>query len=158
MTDSPEERVFLVVVDQTEEHHVALRFACRRAVHTGGRVALMYVIEPGDFQHWMAVEDLMKQERREEAEASLQSYSEKVQAWTGKMPMLYIREGSPSEELFALIDEEPNISILVLAADTSQSGPGPLVEALVGKMSGRLRIPFTIVPGSLDDGQIDSLT
>ncbi len=35
------DRVFLVVVDETEEMKVALRFACRRARHTGGRVALL---------------------------------------------------------------------------------------------------------------------
>ena len=58
------DRVFLVVVDETEEMEVALRFACRRARHTGGRVALLYVIEPAEFQHWMAVEDLMREEAR----------------------------------------------------------------------------------------------
>ena len=39
-------RVFLVVVDNTAEMRVALRFACRRARHTSGRVALLHVVEP----------------------------------------------------------------------------------------------------------------
>ena len=34
-------RKFLVVVDKTPEHKVALRFATRRAQHTNGRVTLM---------------------------------------------------------------------------------------------------------------------
>ena len=58
------DRIFLVVVDESEELGVALRFACRRAMATGGRVALFYVVEPADFGHWMAVEDLMEKERR----------------------------------------------------------------------------------------------
>ena len=59
-----QERVFLVVVDDSEELSVALRYAARRAQHTGGRVALLYVIEPSDLQQWMAVETLMREERR----------------------------------------------------------------------------------------------
>jgi len=63
---SSQERVFLVVVDESEELRVALRYAARRARHTGGRVALLYVIEPtADLQHWMAVETLMREEQRE---------------------------------------------------------------------------------------------
>ena len=55
-----ERRMFLVVVDESEELHVALRFACRRAQRTGGRVALLYVMEPSDFAHWMAVKKVME--------------------------------------------------------------------------------------------------
>ena len=76
MTDTPAEpleRIFLVVVDNTAELRVALRFASLRARNTGGRVALLYVIEPADFQHWMSVENLMREEGRLEAEEVLQS-------------------------------------------------------------------------------------
>ncbi|MEE3626232.1 universal stress protein [Nitrospirillum sp. BR 11752] len=71
-------RIFLVVVDETEEMTVALHYAARRARSTGGRVALLHCIEPGDFQHWAAVEDLMRQERREEAEQLLQRLARDV--------------------------------------------------------------------------------
>jgi hypothetical protein len=74
------------------------------------------------------------------------------------MPIVYIREGRPQEELLALINEEPDISILVLAAGTGQSGPGPLVSYLSGKPVARLRIPITIVPGGLTIEQIDALS
>lgn len=152
------ERIFLAVVDQSEELGVALRFASLRAKNTGGRVALLYVIEPADFQHWMAVEDLMREERRQEAEAVLQKFSAQVQEWSGKTPVLYVREGKMREELLKLIDEDRSISILVLAAATGTAGPGPLVSSLAGKMTNRLRVPLTIVPGNLTDEQIESLT
>ena len=42
--------VFLVVVDDSEEMHQALQFACGRARTVGGRVALMYCIAPADFE------------------------------------------------------------------------------------------------------------
>ena len=151
------QRTFLCVVDDTEELSQALRFACRRAVRTGGRVALLYVIQPAEFQHWASVGDLMREERRAEAEEMLQVVASVVQKRTKTMPVLYIREGKIREELIKLIDEETSISVLVLGAATGE-GPGPIVSYLVGKMAGRLRIPITIVPGALSDEQIDAIT
>lgn len=151
-------RVFLVVVDDSEEMPKALRFACRRAQHTGGRVALLYVVEPADFQHWMAVGDLMREEARSEGEQLLQKLATQVNELTGSLPVLYVREGDRRDELLKLIEEEPSISILVLAASTEQRGPGPLVAALTGKFMGRLRVPVTIVPGNLSDDDIDGVS
>ena len=156
--DNTDDRVFLVVVDDSEEMPVALRFASRRAEHTGGRVALLYVVEPADFQHWMAVGDLMREEARSEGEQLLQKLAAQVNELTGSLPVLYVREGDRRDALLALIDEEPSISILVLAASIEQRGPGPLVSALTGKLLGKLRIPITVVPGSLSDEDIDSIS
>ena len=161
MNDGPgssDDRVFLVVVDDSEEMGVALRFACRRAGNTGGRVALLFVVEPTDFQHWMAVGDLMREEARNEGEQLLQRLAARVNELTGTLPVLYVREGSRREELLKLIDEEPSISILVLGASIDKRGPGPLIEALTGKFVGKLRVPVTIVPGNLDEEDIDSIS
>lgn len=151
-------RIFLVVVDATEEMSVALRFACRRASNTGGRVALLYVLEPADFQHWMAVEEKMREERREEAERVLNDLGADVNTLTGRMASLYLREGKASDLIAELIEEEPDISILVLGAGTGKKGPGPLVSSLAGKLSGKFPVPITVVPGNLTLEQIDSLT
>jgi nucleotide-binding universal stress UspA family protein len=152
-----DDRVFLVVVDDTEEMRVALRFACRRAAHTHGRVALLYVVESSEFQHWMSVGDLMREEARSEGEQVLQRCAAQVSEQTGSLPVLYLREGSRRSQLMELIDEEPSISILVLAADTGPRGPGPLVSALTGKFVGKLRVPVTIVPGHLSDEEVDKI-
>ena len=151
-------RIFLVVVDNTEEWRAALRYACRRAQHTGGRVALLHVISPSEIQHWGAIEDVLREEARHEAEQRLQRVAREVNQLTGTIPILHIREGAARDELMALIAEEPSISILVLGAATGPEGPGPLVTHLAGKVAGRLRIPVTIVPGGLTDDQLASLT
>ena len=151
-------RIFLVVVDESEEMQHALRFACRRARNTGGRVALLHVIEPSDFQHWMAVGDLMREEARAEAEQLLQKLAAGVHEMAGSMPVLYVREGDCRDQLFELLDEEPQVSILVLGAKTGSGGPGPLVSALTGKFLGKLRVPITLVPDNLDDETIDSIS
>jgi len=152
------ERIFLVLVDDSDEMRVALHFACLRAKHTGGRLALLYVQEPADFQHWMAVEDLMREERREEAEARLQELSAEVQDWAGSMPMLYVREGDRGEELFKLVEEEPSISVVVLAASTESDSPGPVINYMLSRTTKQMRVPITIVPGLLSDEEIVLLT
>jgi hypothetical protein len=153
-----EERIFLVVVDQTEEMETALYFACRRAYRTGGRVAMLFVIEPPEFQHWLGVERVMEDEAREEAELTLQTLAERVQVIVGKMPVLHVRQGTRREELMSLIDEDPAISVLVLGTAAGREDPGPLVTYLIGQMSGKMRLPVILVPGLLTREEIDAVT
>ena len=156
-TEDDSHRIFLVVVDDSEEMLVALRFACMRAKSVGGRVALFRDIEPSDYHHWASVSDLIQQEAREAAEERLNELAQEVVELSGLIPSLYIRAGPIEEELIALINEEPTISVLVLAASASSDGPGPLVKHLVGKGNNSCRIPITIVPGNLTAEQIDNL-
>lgn len=158
LTRAAGRRVFLVVVDESEELEAALRFACRRARNTGGRVALLSVAAQPEFQHWMFVGNLMLQEAREEAEERLQRYATSVQQCSGETPELILRHGDLRDELFKVVDEDDGISVVVLAAGTGPEGPGPLVEALTGKYAGKLRVPVTIVPGDLSVEEIDGLT
>lgn len=155
----PLERIFLVVVDDSPELKLALRYACLRARKSRGRVALLYVIEPSDMQSWLMVEDLMREEQRAEAEKKMQRLAREVNALTGTLPILHIREGNRRDALLSLIDEEPGLSILVLAAGTGQEGPGPLITYFMSPRGlTRLRIPMTIVPGGLTDEQLDAIT
>src|SRR6266446_9305462 len=158
MEETADPRVFLVVVDETEELQIAVHYAARRAAHTGGRVALLYVIEPSELQTWVAIEDLAREEQREEAEQLMQRLCEEILPIAGSMPIVYIRGGPRRDELLALINEDPSISILVLAAATGPEGPGPLISCLAGKPAARLRIPITIVPGSLTMEQLDAVS
>jgi nucleotide-binding universal stress UspA family protein len=158
MDESTNPRIFLVVVDETEELQIAVHYAARRAAHTGGRVALLYVIEPSELQHWVAIENLAREEQREEAELLMQRLCEEILPIAGTMPIVYIREGRRRDELLSLINEEPSISILVLAAGIGPEGPGPLISYLTGKPAARLRIPVTIVPGGLTMEQLDAVS
>jgi nucleotide-binding universal stress UspA family protein len=158
MEETTNPRVFLVVVDESEELQIAVHYAARRAAHTGGRVALLYVIEPSDLQTWIAIENLAREEQREEAEQLMLRLCEEILPIAGSMPIVYIREGPRRDELLALINEDPSISILVLAAGTGPEGPGPLISYLTGKPAARLRIPITIVPGGLTMEQLDAVS
>jgi nucleotide-binding universal stress UspA family protein len=156
-TPPMQQRIFLVVVDETEEMRVALRYAALRARHTGGRVALLVVMEPSELKQWAAVDALQREESRAAAEQLVGRLSAEVNEIAGNMPVVFIREGLRSDELLGLLSEEPSISVLVLAAGSGPDGPGPLIDALLGKLAGTVRVPITIVPGSLTEAQLAAL-
>ncbi|CUA93104.1 universal stress protein [Pannonibacter indicus] len=150
-------RKFLVVVDDTPECDRAIIYAAKRAARTGGVVTLLFVIAPGDFQHWLGVEDIMRAEAQEEAEKTLARAAGRVRAVARTEPELVIREGNKSDEIIKLIESDDDIAILVLAAGMSSEGPGPLVTSIAGKAAGNFPIPVTIVPGNLGDDEIAAL-
>jgi nucleotide-binding universal stress UspA family protein len=150
----PRIRKFLVVIDKTPECQVALRFATRRAQHTGGRVTLMCAAQPGEFQQWRGVEEIMKDEAHAEAEALLHAAAKVVNDLSGILPELVILHGAVSECLARLIKDDKDISILVLASGAGKEGPGPLVTSFTSAVQA---IPVTIVPGTFTDEQVDAL-
>ena len=148
---------FLVVVDETPECRLALRFAAKRARRTGGGVALLRVIEPADFQHWMAVEKIYLEEAHAEAQEILQKLAAETYEIAGLMPELLIRDGKKRDAVLKLIEEDRGIRILVLGASIEREGPGPLVSLIAGQLAGSMRVPITIVPGGLTPEEIDEL-
>lgn len=150
-------RKFLAIVDETPECERAVIYAARRAQATGGGLVLLYVILPGDFQHWLGVEEIMKAEARETAESALSQHADRVRKAAGIECERVIREGTPTEEIFGIIEEDRDIAIMVLAAGAGTEGPGPLVSAVAGK-GAPFPIPVTVVPQDLSDEDIESLT
>jgi nucleotide-binding universal stress UspA family protein len=149
-------RKFLAIIDETPECERAVAYASKRAKSTGGVLVLLYVIEPGDFQHWLGVEKIMREEAQAAAAAALDGFATKVRQTLGIEPQLVVREGKPAEEIHKLIEEDQDIAILVLAAGASKEGPGPLVASIAGK-GAAFPIPVTVVPQNLSDEDIDNL-
>lgn len=147
----------MIVVDETPECMNALRFAARRAANTGGGVVMLTVIPPEEFQHWIGVGEVMRAEARQVAEERLTTLASEVRELSGVLPEFVIREGHAREEVLDQIREDPEIGVLVLGAGTSGDGPGPLVSSLVGRMSGELTVPVTVVPGGMTLEQIDAV-
>ena len=147
-------RKFLVVIDKTKERAVALRFATRRAQHTGGRVTLLCAATLPDFQQWRGVEEIMRDEAYAEAEGMLHEAAKVVNELSGILPELVILYGHTTECVGQLLRHDQDISILVLASGTGKEGPGPLVSMFGATVQS---IPVTIVPGNFTDDQIDAL-
>ncbi len=150
-------RKFLVVLDDSRECLNAMRFAAMRARKTGGGVQILAVIPPEEFQHWIGVGDLMREEARERIEAHFEVFAKWMRDRQEIEPELVVREGEPVPEILAQIKDDPEIGVLVLGAGVGKSGPGPLVNQLT-KSSGTLPAPITIVPGELSKEQLEAIT
>ena len=150
-------RKYVVVVDQTPECRVALRYAAGRARHTpGGQVVIIYVLPPLDFVQWGGVQNVMEQEAREQAEALLEAFAVDVEKICGCPAQLEIRHGKAIDQVLNIIREDPDVVRLILAA-SAKGDPGPLVSFFSGQISGSLPCPVTIVPGSLSPEATDNI-
>ncbi|MCO6176737.1 MULTISPECIES: universal stress protein [Ciceribacter] len=149
-------RKFLAVIDNTPECYRALHYAGRRAKNSNGGLVLLYIIPEGDFQQWLGVEEIMRAEAREEAEATMAKAAQTVRETIGTEPEIVIREGGPAAQINAVIEEDRDIAILVLAAGSTKEGPGPLVSMIAGR-GAAFPIPVTVLPDSLTNEEIDAL-
>lgn len=154
-------RKFMVVVEEdAPEIEAALAFAANRVKRTGGMVTMLYVIEPGDFQHWLGVKEIQREEALQKAKAVFRLFRRKLNSAGFEDIMVdeVIREGKKAEEITKLIDEDEDIAILVLGASQEQSGPGPLIANLVsGGKAGNFPVPISIIPGNLTWDDLTSL-
>ncbi len=150
-------RKFLVVLDDSRECLNAMRFAAMRAAHTGGGVAILSVIPPDDFNHWIGVGAVMREEARERIEVHYEVFAKWMRDRQKVEPELHIREGEPVNEIIAHVQSDPEVGVLVLGAATDKKGPGPLVTQLT-RNSGALPIPITIVPGDLSKERLEAIT
>ena len=150
-------RKFLVVLDDSRECLNAMRFAAMRAARTGGGVQILSVIPPDEFNHWIGVGEIMREEARERIHAHFEVFAKWMRDKQGVDPELVIREGEPVPEILAQIREDDEIGVLVLGAGTDKKGPGPLVSQL-SRESGSLPVPVTIVPGELSKEKLEAIT
>ena len=149
---------FLVIIDDTPECDRALYFASRRAARVGVSVIMLRMIDTHDRnQQWLGVADIMRAEAHEEAAAMLTRAGARANGIAGITPEQVIREGDTAEGILKLIDEDEDISVLVLAAGVDSEGPGPLVASL-GSTAGTFPVPIAIVPGHLSDEELDAMS
>jgi len=150
-------RKLLVVVDDSVESKVAIRFAAARAAHiTGGGLILFHCIRPGEFQHWIGVADRMREESREDAVELLTQVAEKLHAYCGVDPIIEIAEGEPQQELLKFLQAQEDIFGLVLGAG-GEGEPGPLVDYFTGAEISALTCPVILVPAGMTNEQVDSM-
>jgi nucleotide-binding universal stress UspA family protein len=148
---------FLVVADGSPEAPKAVRFAARRCARVGAAIVLLAVVTPPEHETWLGVGEVMQAEAEAEAEKLIETAAAAIRALAGLEPERIVRTGTKADELVKLIEADEDISLLILAAGTGRDGPGPLVSALAGKSAGTFPIPVAIVPGFLEDEEIDAL-
>ena len=149
-------RTYLTVIDDTPEAEIALRFAARRAVKTGGGVEILALIEPQEFIAFGGVQATIEDEARLRAEGLVTRAAGTLIEESGLRPSITVRQGDGAKIIREMIAADPNVAALVLGA-AANGPPGPLVAHFAGEV-GALPVPLMIVPGSLDRAAIDRLS
>jgi len=149
-------RTYLVVIDDSPEATLALRFAARRAARTGGGVIVLAIIPPQDFVAFGGVQATIEAEAREHAEELVATASDAV-VQEGVTPQTMIKSGKPAEVVREVIGASDEIAALVLAT-AATGAPGPLVAHFTGQDAGTLPCPVMLVPGGIDIARLDALS
>ena len=145
-----------VILDDSRECLNAMRFAAMGAARTGGGVQSLAIIPPEEFQHWIGVGEIMREEVRERIHAHFEVFAKWMRDRQEVEPELVIREGEAVPEILAQIEEDGGIGLLVLGASADKGGPGPIVTALSRRL-GSLPVPLAIVPGGLSKEQLSEI-
>ena len=152
-----QKRTYLVVIDDSEEARVALRFAARRAAKTQGAVEVLAIVAPQDFVQWGGVQAAIEEEQKLRIEATIASSVGEIVDAAGIQPEIVIRAGEPVKVVRELIGERLDIAALVLGAAAS-GAPGPLVANFTGNDAGKLPCPVMIIPGSMSEERLEQLS
>ena len=158
--ESGHRRKFLLVVDDSQEVESALYYAASRVQRSSGSIVMLYVIEPGEYQHWVGVRQVQLEEETNKAKAMFRLFRRKLHlaGFEDIEVDEIVRDGNTAEEIVKLIGEDEDIAILVLGAATDAKGPGPLVASLAaGNAAGGFPVPVTVVPGKLSLEDIKAL-
>ena len=154
--DEPK-RTYLVVIDDSAEARVALRFAARRAIKTDGQVEVLAIVEPQDFVQWGGVQAAIEEEQKLRIEGVVSGAVGEIMDESGLKPSIVIRSGEPIKVVKDFIGEREEVTALVLGAAPA-GNPGPLVAHFTGGDSGKLPCPVMIIPGSLSAERLEQLS
>jgi nucleotide-binding universal stress UspA family protein len=157
MGDPIKPRTYLVVIDDSEEARVALRFAARRAAKTGGRIEVLAVIEHQDFVQWGGVQAAIEEEQRLRIEGVVSASVGEILNEAGIEAKIIVQEGEPVKTVRDYIGTREEVAALVLGAAPS-GDPGPLVADFCGNDAGRLPCPVMLIPGSISDERLEQLS
>ncbi len=148
-------RVYLVIMDETEESRVALRFASRRAAASGGAVHIVALVPKQNFNAFGGVQATIEQEAYDRAEVMASSAAGSLFSESGKMPTIAVKTGAGQTVIKDYLAEHPEIAALVLGAK-SDGASNPLISHFSAH-AGNLPCPLYIVPGGLTAEDIDRL-
>jgi nucleotide-binding universal stress UspA family protein len=157
MGESDLKRTYLVVVDDSAESRVALRFAARRAAKTSGRVEVLGIVEPQDFVQFGGVQTAIEQEQRMRIEGVVSAAVGEILDECGMEASIIVRQGEVVKTVREYLSGRDEVAALVLGAAPS-GNPGPLVANFTGNDAGLLPCPVMIIPGSLSDERLEQLS
>ena len=146
---------FLVVIDDSKELKNAVHFAAQRAKNTNGALAMLFVVDHAINAQWSKVEHLIEQEETSEAKKICRSWSQLIKDKFDIDSEIILKLGNKKDEILKLLKEDKNIRFLVLATSGDGENPGPIIKSLLSSKMRDLSIPIVLVPGSMEEKDIN---
>ena len=146
---------FLVVIDSSKELKNAIHFAAKRAKNTNGSLAMLYVVDHAINAQWSKVENLIEQEETSEAKKICRGWAQLIKDKFEIETEIILKLGNKKDEIIRLLKEDKNIRFLVLATSEDGENPGPIIKSLLSSKMRDLSIPIVLVPGSMEEKDIN---
>ena len=146
---------FLVVIDDSKELKNAIHFAAQRAKNTDGALSMLYVVDHAINAQWSKVEHLIEQEETSEAKKICRKWAQLIKDQFNIDTEIILKLGNKKDEILKLLKEDKNIRFLVLATSGDGENPGPIIKSLLSSKMRDLSIPIVLVPGSMDEKDIN---
>jgi nucleotide-binding universal stress UspA family protein len=150
-------RVYLVIIDESDEAFTALQFAARRAAKTDGALHLLALVPPQPFNAFAGVQATIEEEARARAETLVTAAAGNILSQGAKMPVISVQMGEDVKVVRSYLNDHPEVSALVLGA-AKEGGPGPLVSHFTGAGLAKMPCPVFVIPGGLDQARIEELS
>ena len=146
---------FLVVIDDSKELKNAIHFAAQRAKNTNGALSMLYVVDHAINAQWSKVEHLIEQEETSEAKKICRNWAQLIKDQFNIDTEIILKLGNKKDEILKLLREDKNIRFLVLATSGDGENPGPIIKSLLSSKMKDLSIPIVLVPGSMEEKDIN---
>src|SRR3954453_21732403 len=150
-------RTYLVVVDESAEAGVSLRFPPPRAAKTNGRVDVLGIVEPQDLVQFGGVQAAIEEEQRLRIQGVVSAAIGEILDEAGIEANIIIQQGEAVKAVRDYVGGREEIAALVLGAAPAGS-PGVLVANFCGNDAGKLPCPVMLIPGSLSDERLEQLS
>src|SRR5947207_6987678 len=113
MGDDPK-RSYLVVIDDSAEARVALRFAARRAAKTNGRIEVLGIVEPQDFVQFGGVQAAIEEEQKLRIQGVVSAAIGEILDESGIEANIIIQQGEAVRAVRDYVGEREEVAALVL--------------------------------------------
>jgi hypothetical protein len=119
-------------------------------------VHILAIVPKQEFNAFAGVQATLEEEARDRAEVMATGAAGALFSESGKMPQISVKVGDGHAVINEYLAEHPEVAALVLGA-AAEGGPGPLVTHF-SAIAGTLPCPLFVVPGGLNEEQIDAVS